>query len=306
METLFKVGRLYNGETVNVQETTDEMWKLIQYDHFLPSRHENAVTFVSTHGRFMRATGEIQDSNNHSVNREGYKQVSINRPCKTHTVTVHRVVCWTFHGPPPSQDHSVDHKNGNRSDNRLENLHWVTPYEQYANRGIVSFNRLKPGEKRVLRNPPKGPIKPYRRTEKMSINERAFSDYVSEPESTVESLAEYYRKAGHCSSTVKDNSVRSYIARWTHDLLLIGKLDSNLTNTLLAKLRVPCDALVHVKSCLDTTKELKKIIGRDLLPEESEEFNTFLHNKVEQFAPECTDKVLLLQLSYTLREALGF
>ncbi len=39
---------------------------------------------------------------------------------------VHRIVAEVFHGPPPSPDHQVNHKNGVKTDNRPENLEWVT------------------------------------------------------------------------------------------------------------------------------------------------------------------------------------
>lgn len=44
-----------------------------------------------------------------------------------------RLVCATFHGPPPSPDSVADHKNRDRSDNRAANLHWVTKSENAAN-----------------------------------------------------------------------------------------------------------------------------------------------------------------------------
>lgn len=54
---------------------------------------------------------------------------------------VHRIMAFTFLGPPPSAEHTVDHiakYNGDlvreRSDNRIENLRWATKREQALNR----------------------------------------------------------------------------------------------------------------------------------------------------------------------------
>ena len=37
-----------------------------------------------------------------------------------------RLVCWTFHGPPPVWSETVDHRDGNHSNNRVDNLSWGT------------------------------------------------------------------------------------------------------------------------------------------------------------------------------------
>lgn len=46
------------------------------------------------------------------------------------TRQVHRLVCEAFHGKPKDFD-VVRHLNGNRYDNRAENLAWGTPTENY-------------------------------------------------------------------------------------------------------------------------------------------------------------------------------
>ena len=39
---------------------------------------------------------------------------------------VARLVAFTFLGFPPDENYTVEHKNGNRLDNRVENLEWMT------------------------------------------------------------------------------------------------------------------------------------------------------------------------------------
>lgn len=50
--------------------------------------------------------------------------------------SVHRLVCIAFHGQAPSPEHTVDHKDGNRKNNRADNLHWVVPSFQMENRKV--------------------------------------------------------------------------------------------------------------------------------------------------------------------------
>lgn len=44
-------------------------------------------------------------------------------------VPVHRIVCTAFNGPPPTDQHVVDHIDTNRANNRPENLRWLTRLE---------------------------------------------------------------------------------------------------------------------------------------------------------------------------------
>ena len=56
----------------------------------------------------------------------GYPYLSITRNRTRKNFFVHRLVLEAFVGPPPTPQHECNHKNGIRSDNRIENLEWVT------------------------------------------------------------------------------------------------------------------------------------------------------------------------------------
>jgi hypothetical protein len=51
-------------------------------------------------------------------------------------VAVHSLICELFHGPRPSLRHQAAHLNGNRHDNRADNLAWVLPTENEAHKAI--------------------------------------------------------------------------------------------------------------------------------------------------------------------------
>lgn len=57
--------------------------------------------------------------------KNGYKAVSIFRDGKIRSTYVHQLVLESFVGPRPLHNEAC-HKNGNRTDNRLENLRWDT------------------------------------------------------------------------------------------------------------------------------------------------------------------------------------
>ena len=76
---------------------------------------------VSSFGRCCNLMGYI--SHGH-LNSSGYHRVRISG----HHFYVHRLVAFTFLGPPPSTlAWQVHHRDGNPSNNCLENLEWVTP-----------------------------------------------------------------------------------------------------------------------------------------------------------------------------------
>ena len=87
------------------------------------------------------------------VNRLGYKEVALSKDGKTKTVLLHRLLATHFI-PNPDNLPCVNHKNGIKDDNRLENLEWCTRsyntkhaynnnlgnFKNYANAGIEKMN----------------------------------------------------------------------------------------------------------------------------------------------------------------------
>lgn len=87
------------------------------------------------------------------VNRLGYKEVALSKGGKTKTVLLHRLIAKHFVENPDNLP-CVNHINGIKSDNRIENLEWCTRsqntkhayennlggFRDFANAGIKAMN----------------------------------------------------------------------------------------------------------------------------------------------------------------------
>ena len=104
---------------------------------------------VSSHGRIKSKAGRISLE---SARKDGYKYTKIRLGSKSQyrTELLHRLVAASFLGLPPSPEHSqINHKDGNRSNNAVENLEYVTPAQNMAHRCACQKGR-NPLSKAVL------------------------------------------------------------------------------------------------------------------------------------------------------------
>lgn len=74
------------------------------------------------------------------LQKTGYLAVALHKNKKQYIITVHRLVAETFI-PNPQHKTQVNHKNGIRTDDRLENLEWVTPRENVRHAFDVLKNK---------------------------------------------------------------------------------------------------------------------------------------------------------------------
>ncbi len=84
-----------------------------------------AMYEVSTHGRVRRDGRVLVPVTNKQT---GYIVLSMRRDGVTYQSYVHRLVALTFFGDPPAdmRNPRVDHLNGNRAENHVGNLQWVS------------------------------------------------------------------------------------------------------------------------------------------------------------------------------------
>lgn len=87
-------------------------------------KHVNAFE-RDAEGNYTMIPGKILKGSN---NGGGYLAVSLKIGKRLKTCLVHRLVCEAFLDNPKQKPH-VNHKNGVKDDNRLENLEWCTPSE---------------------------------------------------------------------------------------------------------------------------------------------------------------------------------
>jgi len=98
-----------------------------------------------------------------TLNKRGYSQVMLCGAIQRKNKRVHILVCESF---IPNEDNKpfVNHINGIRHDNRVENLEWVTPLENVSH--ALSTGLFNPSKKRNLLQ-----SKKFRKVVKLSTNE---------------------------------------------------------------------------------------------------------------------------------------
>jgi hypothetical protein len=90
-------------------------------------------SFISNMGRIRNlfgkeTTGTLESDHGYLVTNT----TTLNG--QTLKVYYHIAVCTIFHGTKPTSEHTVDHKNRIKTDNRADNLHWATWGEQNINK----------------------------------------------------------------------------------------------------------------------------------------------------------------------------
>lgn len=111
---------------------------------------------ISTHGK-IRSLGRYIKSKNNSErfikgrilkffrDKQGYLKKDISKNGKKETCRVHRLVLTAFDRPPKPGE-QCNHKDGNKQNNDILNLEWVTAYENERH-SIEVLGKSNEGEK---------------------------------------------------------------------------------------------------------------------------------------------------------------
>lgn len=93
---------------------------------------EEGLVFSSKTNKFLKF----------SYDQQGYQRVGLYvGNCKTKTIKVHRIVAETFIENPLNKT-DVNHINGIKSDNRVENLEWNTRSENVKHAFMMGLNKV--------------------------------------------------------------------------------------------------------------------------------------------------------------------
>ena len=99
---------------------------------------------------FVRRIGKIDPLKTITAGA-GYLTVKLSDSPRHVSMYVHRAVLFTFEDTPP-EGHEADHRDQDKTNNRLDNLHWVTHKENCTNRNNVTpHEKLVPAQVKVIR-----------------------------------------------------------------------------------------------------------------------------------------------------------
>lgn len=119
-----------------------EIWKDIEgYDGFYQVSNEGRIKSTGGTCGTCERKEKIRTP---SITKDGYVKVRLLRSGKDKTERVHRLVAAAFVPNPDGKD-TVNHIDGNKTNNRSENLEWVDRSEQMLHAYKIGLKRSRTG-----------------------------------------------------------------------------------------------------------------------------------------------------------------
>ena len=106
---------------------------------------------VSSFGRLRRTKscrGTPIAEKRPTMGNDGYFRTSLVQQGRRRDVTLHRLVCETFHGPQPEDKPCVAHIDGDKGNNSADNLRWASYSEN--ERDKIGHGKAPRGEKNAM------------------------------------------------------------------------------------------------------------------------------------------------------------
>lgn len=98
---------------------------------------------ISTEGEVVSYKGSKPRVLKQGLNTKGYPQISIGNPIKT--TRIHRLVALAFIDNPHNKP-QVNHKDGNKQNNNIDNLEWATNGDNQIHAFAHGLNKPHKGE----------------------------------------------------------------------------------------------------------------------------------------------------------------
>lgn len=122
-------------------DTATEWMRLVLYPYLVSNRGDIRRITNHTQGRPLKTTlvrGTLS---------RGYMRVTLYGPTHYVRYYVHVIVAMAFLGPPPPGCTIVNHRDGNKLNNHVSNLEWVTPSENTKHAHDTGLQTRRLGEK---------------------------------------------------------------------------------------------------------------------------------------------------------------
>lgn len=206
------------------------MWKKFIYEG------QETDYSVSTEGEVRKDTTNYILSQS---SQQDYKFVGLIINGKQKRMRVHRMVALTFIDNPDNKPY-VNHINGNRSDNNVENLEWVTPSENTQH--AVDTGLFKSGRKRAVIQ--------------YNLN--------GEQMATFESASEAARQTGGSQSKItmccrrQRDSANDYQWRYYDDIQDVQKIEKKF---ITGKQVAQCDEEGNILNIYPSFKEAARVVN---------------------------------------------
>lgn len=121
---------------------------LISFEEWRPVKGYEGFYSVSNLGRVRRDKSPKKRTHGilkTKITRNGYVEVQLSANAVVRSVSVHRLVGFAFLEKPEGKN-DINHKNGKRSDNRLDNIEWLSRQENIQHMFTVLGNHGPQGE----------------------------------------------------------------------------------------------------------------------------------------------------------------